>query len=371
MGNVNPSFELPAKIDQYLATLSRLYEKQGETHLREIVVNGIVSVTEEVDYDNWNGGQYGHALTLTLSEDLYTDEMNNKDEHEKRIDADLNLLNNVQNEHISAVEIEMEPVGSGQWREKSGVLRPRTVLPSVPSGALTRIWGDGKVRVFLSHRDKFKKEASELKDALTRCGVASFVAHEDIHPTEEWLLEIERALFSMDALVALLTDDFHESEWTDQEVGVAIGRRSPVIAIRLGKVDPYGMMGKSQGLNGCSSTNPIATAAKIFGLLHKTLPERSCLFDAALSAYSDSKSWSESGWNVEHLLSKFETLTANQVKRVLHAYEENDQNWGSFNAMSYLKPLLERWTGKGWTIEKNRLVPENDNWSNSEDEIPF
>jgi len=51
----------------------------------------------------------------------------------------------------------------------------------------------------------------------------------------------------MDALLALLTPGSNESKWTDQEVGVAVGRRVPVIPIRIG-IDPYGLIGKYQAV---------------------------------------------------------------------------------------------------------------------------
>ncbi len=146
MGNVNLNFELPAKIDKYLATLSRHYEKHGETRLREIVVNGIVSIFEQAESDNWNGGQYGHALTLTLSEDLYLAVMSNREEYQKRLDADLNNINSVHGEHVSAVHIEMEPTESVAWRENSGLLRSRIAPTSVPNDALNRIWRGGHVK---------------------------------------------------------------------------------------------------------------------------------------------------------------------------------------------------------------------------------
>jgi len=38
----------------------------------------------------------------------------------------------------------------------------------------------------------------------------------------------------MDGFVALMTEDFHESEWTDQEIGYAFARGVPIIAARLG-----------------------------------------------------------------------------------------------------------------------------------------
>jgi hypothetical protein len=53
----------------------------------------------------------------------------------------------------------------------------------------------------------------------------------------------------MQALACLLTPDFHQSNWTDQEVGFALGKGVVVIPVRLG-YDPYGFIGKVQGLSG-------------------------------------------------------------------------------------------------------------------------
>jgi hypothetical protein len=47
--------------------------------------------------------------------------------------------------------------------------------------------------------------AKELKDALVLYAIDGFVAHEDIEPTKEWLIEIETALETCHGLVALLT----------------------------------------------------------------------------------------------------------------------------------------------------------------------
>jgi hypothetical protein len=172
--------------------------------LRDVVVNGGVTVHEEWDYDNLNGGTYGHAVTLTVPEEIYFNVMQSQSDVPRQLAEDLNKLNHTPNEYISAVFIEMEPVETDRWREESGVYRPRAVPASVSPGALQRIWGPKHVRVFLSHKASVKKESSQLKEALERCGLAAFVAHEDIEPTEEWRHEIERALFSMDALVAYL-----------------------------------------------------------------------------------------------------------------------------------------------------------------------
>lgn len=63
--------ELPKNIKQYLATLSKLYAKDELDSLQEIIVNARIRVHEEWNYDNWNGGTYGHALYLILPEHIY------------------------------------------------------------------------------------------------------------------------------------------------------------------------------------------------------------------------------------------------------------------------------------------------------------
>ena len=112
---------------------------------------------------------------------------------------------------------------------------------------LDQLWGEGAIRVFISHKAEDKILANDIKHSFLTYRVASFVAHEDIEPMMEWQSQIEEALFSMDLLVALLTSKFSESNWTDQEIGVAIGREVPVVPIRLGK-DPYGFIGKYQAI---------------------------------------------------------------------------------------------------------------------------
>jgi nucleoside 2-deoxyribosyltransferase len=68
------------------------------------------------------------------------------------------------------------------------------------------------------------------------------VAHSDIEPTAEWQTQIQTALATCDAFIALLHPDFQASDWTDQEVGFSMGRGVPTFAVRLGQV-PYSFMG--------------------------------------------------------------------------------------------------------------------------------
>ena len=129
-------------------------------------------------------------------------------------------------------------------------------------------WKPDHFRLFLSHLATYKKFASELQQVLEQYGIVAFVAHKDIDPTAEWQNEIELALSTCDALVALLHPGFHESKWTDQEIGFVMGRPMPVFSIFLGET-PYGFIGKTQAFNGAGNT-PIALAREIFDAFRRT-----------------------------------------------------------------------------------------------------
>ncbi len=117
----------------------------------------------------------------------------------------------------------------------------------------SKFWHPNHFRLFLCHLSTFKVKTGQLQKILIEYGISSFVAHKDIEPTKEWQDEIEKALFSMDALAAILTPKFDESKWTDQEIGVAVGRDVLIIPIRKG-MDPYGFIGKYQGMQGDGKT---------------------------------------------------------------------------------------------------------------------
>lgn len=124
-------------------------------------------------------------------------------------------------------------------------------IPSPSGGPVVRPpanWREtAGFRLFLSHISKDKLIATRLKECLSPHGIAAFVAHEDIHPTLEWQDEIERALRTMDALVAVHTPGFAQSIWTQQEVGFALGRGTKVISFKMGE-DPTGFISRRQAL---------------------------------------------------------------------------------------------------------------------------
>jgi hypothetical protein len=339
MNNSTSKFELPRRLDHYLAALSKLYAEEGQGQKQEILVNSRLRVHEAWSSDNWNGGTYGHALYFALPEQLYLPAIRQKRELETQLKEDINRIQNIQGEFIEEVFLEMEVSEDGDWRKDSNLLVVRKRM--VPADATKRIWGEGGFRLFLSHKSEAKKETSALKDRLRLFGVCGFVAHEDIHPTKEWQDEIENALVSMDGFVALMTKDFHDSEWTDQEVGFALARRVPIIAVRLGK-NPYGFIGKFQGLSSTWST-----CAED---LVKILINNDRMFDAYVQALRECPNW-DGGNILAKALPGIERLSQQQIDELVLVYNETAELQGSFG----FNGSRTRLYGSGLASHLNRL----------------
>lgn len=312
------NFELPRKIEHYLAALSKTYGKNEGFRFQTLLVNAQAKVHEEWNYDNWNGGTYGHALYLTLPEQLYLDVVDQKSIVEETLKADFNKIHNIQNEYIAEVFIEMESSANVDWRKESGLLIAGKKV--VSSDTAESIWGEDGFRVFLSHKTEVKKETAELKTRLQQFNISCFVAHTDIYPTKAWQDEIENALASMNGFVALMTEDFHNSNWTDQEVGYAFARGVPIIALRLGK-DPYGFIGKFQGLTATWDSAPYEIV--------KLFMKQDRMVDSFVESVRNCSSFSH-GNILSKLLPEINHLSEEQVDKLIGAFNTNEQLKGSY-----------------------------------------
>lgn len=333
-----------------MASLSKLYAQAGKRSLQSIIVNAKIFIEEGYSHDNWNGGVSGHAIRLTVPEAIFLANIDQQAEIQRQISEDLNKLHDVQNEFFDSVFLEMDVKEDSDWRQESGLLITGT--RQVSSESTKRIWADGDFRLFLSHKTEAKRDTAALKDALKHYGVSAFVAHEDIHPTKEWQDEIENALATMDGFVALMTKDFHDSNWTDQEVGYALARSVPIVAVRLER-DPYGFLGKFQGLTTDWTSMP--------GELVKILVKNDRMLSAYIAALSRCTSF-DRGNALSLILSSIDIVSDEQIDKIIEAYNANSELQGSFGfngAKPYswgsgILPHLHRWGSRRFVMANGR-----------------
>ena len=230
------------------------------------------------------------------------------------------------------------------------------------SRRLDRLWGEGAVRIFISHLAKYRALATEIQVGLTDFGIASFVAHEDIEPTTEWQSEIELALFSMNMLVALWTEGFSESEWTDQEVGIAMGRKVPIVDVALG-VDPYGFRGKYQAILGSNNDGKQILKA-ILGTLFKMNGIRDVANDAFIKKVANAESFARANFLARYL-PMLDQLSPEQEQALVEAFNSNSQVYCARSFFPNLPSHMKRITGNSYRLEEQheysrRLVLEED-----------
>lgn len=208
-------------------------------------------------------------------------------------------------------------------------------------GHATRMWELNAFRLFLSHHSSYKNEAGELKNSLEAFAVSAFVAHVDIEPIQLWSDEIESALYTAHALVALLTNDFHPSQWTDQEIGVAIGRGLLVVPIKIG-TDPYGLMGKYQAIAGSNRTIS-EIAADLFNIFLNDGRSKDQMVRALVLKLENSRSFEETQESLD-LLDRIEYQDRFLVPlwRLRLAATENPHVDGAPGALERVDALVDR-----------------------------
>lgn len=201
-------------------------------------------------------------------------------------------------------------------------------------------WRNGQLKVFISHLTDQREQAGQIKTALDRYGMSGFVAHNDINPTVEWQIEIERALSTCDMLVALLHPDFVASKWCDQEVGYTLGRGVPVFVVRYG-TDPHGFVSRFQAFNGHLKT-PFQTAKELFeaSFDHKKLQHK--MADVAIDLFVNSGSFGIAKERVGYV-ERLKIWEPSYSARVEKALKQNDQINGSWGVPAQVTKLLKKW----------------------------
>jgi hypothetical protein len=201
-------------------------------------------------------------------------------------------------------------------------------------------WRKGMFRLFVSHLAAHKSTASKLQEAALDFGISCFVAHNDIEPTQEWQTQIETALATCDAVVALLHPEFHKSNWTDQELGFGMGRGVPVVAVRLGE-DPYGFIGRFQAFNG-NGKNAVAIAKDLFDAFRKGKQTQKRMSDVLMGLFEESGSFAEAKQRVGYL-EELTTWESSYVSRIRAAVKNNSQVSGSWTVPDRVKALAKKW----------------------------
>jgi nucleoside 2-deoxyribosyltransferase len=201
-------------------------------------------------------------------------------------------------------------------------------------------WRKGMLRVFITHLATERTFAAELQTALLDFGISGFVAHNDIEPTLEWQTQIETALATCDGLVALLHPKFHASNWTDQEIGFAMGRGVPTFAVRFDQ-DPYGFIGRFQAFNG-NAKQAAALARELFDAYRRNKQTERRMSEVVVGLFEESNTFAEAKARIGYL-EELEYWDKSYSTRIRAAANGNSQVSGSWGVPGRVEVLAKKW----------------------------
>lgn len=220
-------------------------------------------------------------------------------------------------------------------------------------------WKTGYARIFLSHSAAHKEFAGKVADELAVVGIHGFVAHDAMEYSKPWQMQIEKALRSMEAFVALVHPEFNSSTWCQEEVGWALGRRVPLFVVRLG-VDPEGFIGRDQWPS-CAGKGP-GEVAKVISAWASTVPDLGAtVVEGLFSALRGAGNYVDAGATAERLAA-LGSLSDEQFELLDEIWWSNDQLHGGVLPTRAMKPFYDA-HGRPWPPPKPAPT--------SDDEEPF
>jgi hypothetical protein len=222
------------------------------------------------------------------------------------------------------------------------------VMEVVETSTGSENWKSGYARVFLSHSAKHKELVGEVSDELAVLGIHGFVAHDTMAYSKPWQDQIEAALKSMQAFVAIVHPEFNDSAFCHQEVGWALGRRVPHYVVRMG-IDPKGLLGRDQWPSGAGRS-----ARDIAHLIYQwaaNLPDMgNSITDGLFSALSDAGNYYDAEAAAKRIVALGD-LAAADWARLNEAYWSNNQVYGGVLPTKQLRPFYEQ-NGQAWPPPK-------------------
>ncbi len=321
------------KAQALAATAGRIARLQEAAFEADILEQASASLIQTGSNTDWDETREFYTLMLEVPIPTYASIDSQRETLEKSIKRRVQPLVRAEAGKI-ITEVVISPILAEGARPTEPVLIQEGVQEDVPS-----FWQAGYFRLFISHTSGNKESAHRLKLALAEYHVAAFVAHDDIEPTKEWQAEIERALRTMDAVAAIITPDFFESRWCDQEVGYAFGRGKLVVPLCKDSV-PHGFLGKYQGFatQGLGATYVAQHLAEI--LIGQALTVQR-MTEALVERMVSSWSW-ETSKRTLVLLEKVPRLNELQVAKLIQASENNDEVRQAFGVPTRIQELVSR-----------------------------
>lgn len=194
------------------------------------------------------------------------------------------------------------------------------------------------MKAFISYSTADKIFAGSVKKALEEYEIEAFLAHEDLQVSDEWKERIQAELRQVDVFVAILSTNFKNSLWCEQELGFIVSRSDVlIIPLSVDGTTPYGFIGHLQG----QTIHDIAgTAQTIESALYRKRPRLMIPFQIA--RVRGATSYRNAEKMVRPLVPVFAEFTEDEISDFVRAATENGEVWDAADCRSKYLPRFIR-----------------------------
>jgi TIR domain len=197
---------------------------------------------------------------------------------------------------------------------------------------------ESTMTAFISYSHEDRKYGGQAKSVLAEVGIQAFLAHDDLHVSDEWRERIIQELKRCELFVPLLSVSFLASKWAPQEVGFIVSRPEVAIAtISLDGTKPFGFISHVQ----CRKiTNDAITRELLVEPLAHRIPRK--ILPGLIRAASNAGSFRSAEALMAPLAQYFPTFTADKAQALAEGSVRNGQIWSAALCRTeYLPQLLE------------------------------
>jgi len=184
---------------------------------------------------------------------------------------------------------------------------------------------DPSVIAFISYSHEDRKYGAQAKRVLAEVGIQAFLAHDDLHVSDEWRERIIEELKRCDLFIPLLSANFLASKWAPQEVGFIVSRPGVAIApISLDCTTPFGFISHVQSRK---ITKDGITRQLLVEPLARRVPRK--ILPGLIQAASNARSFRSAEALMAPLVEYFPIFTRNEAQALAEGSVRNDQIWSA------------------------------------------
>ncbi|MCA9820457.1 MAG: toll/interleukin-1 receptor domain-containing protein [Nitrosarchaeum sp.] len=199
------------------------------------------------------------------------------------------------------------------------------------------------IKIFLSHSDKDKKIASDLKSKLSKHGLSVFLAHEDIDGGSDWVSKLYEEIQNCKIFIMLLSKNYHLSNYTEQEAGIALNCSKTILPVSIDGTKPNGFVSSLQAFP-CSVPFKDPKIDEIVRICKLDNTSKTSELDKLLSQLEKSGSYTESATLAPKL--KKHVFSESQLRRLVYSVLSNPQVSYSWVADGIINEIIGEYLDK-------------------------